>query len=423
VGTIANNTLRACQLPASIIGNLVVPLRAGTAYAISGRVDVGNDRGADPAAPRAGSAQGILTIEPGVRLFGSAGLDYIVVNRGSQMFAEGTPTQPIIFTSRQSIEGQASEDSIGQWGGLVILGRAPTAACPAGVTPPNIACEAQVEGTNAFYGGNTPNDNSGRMRYVRVQHSGFQILPNNELNGITFAGVGSGTVLEFIQVHNSSDDGIEFFGGAANMRYVVLTGNDDDGLDTDTGYRGGVQFLIARQRPNGGDRGFEMSSAGNQALNSQPKVANFTLFGSARTGAGDVITLNSGTGGQFVNGVVVTGNAATACLDIDAASTVAANPRFNSVNLGCPIAFRNDTDIDGTATASVFNAGANNNSAFTSSLSNGFINGPNEAARPPTNASTIFGFFVNTAYVGAVRDAADTWWQGWTCGLVPGSTC
>jgi hypothetical protein len=422
VGTVANGTLRACQLPSQITGNLVVPLRAGTVYAISGRVDVGSDRGNDPNVPRAGSQQGILTIDPGVRLYGSAGLDYIVVNRGSQIFAEGTATSPIIFTSRQSIEGQTNENSIGQWGGLVILGRAPTAACPSGVTPPNASCEAQVEGTNAFYGGNTANDNSGRLRYVRVQHSGFQILENNELNGITLAGVGSGTTIENVQVHNSSDDGIELFGGTVNLRFIVLTGNDDDSLDTDTGWRGGAQFVIARQRAGGGDRVFEMSSAGNAALNSQPKVANFTLIGSTRTGAGDIITLNSGTGGRFINGVATSPNPSTACLDIDGSATVAAAPRFDSVNLACTIPFRDDTDVNAAATASVFNAGANNSSNHSSTL-NGFINGPNETARPATNPSTIYAFFSNTTYVGAVRDASDTWYQGWTCGLTAGSTC
>src|SRR5690606_29472958 len=101
VGVVANGTLRNCQLPQKIAGTLAVPLRAGTVYSVSGRVDVGDDMGGDVNAPRAGAVKGILTLEPGVRVFGSAGLDYIVVNRGSQIFAEGTATQPVIFTSRQ----------------------------------------------------------------------------------------------------------------------------------------------------------------------------------------------------------------------------------------------------------------------------------------------------------------------------------
>jgi hypothetical protein len=111
VGLIANNTLRVCQLPQQINGALTVPLRAGTIYSISGRTSVGTDRGIDPAAPTAGSEQGILTIEAGVRIFASGGSDYLLVNRGSQLFAEGTATNPIVFTSRQNVEGTTNENS------------------------------------------------------------------------------------------------------------------------------------------------------------------------------------------------------------------------------------------------------------------------------------------------------------------------
>lgn len=418
VGTITaagGAVLRNCQLPALIVGNLVLSNTTGVIYSVSGRTDVGQDRGANPAAPIAGAQQGILTVEPGVRVFGSGGLDYIVVNRGSQIFAEGTSTSPVIFTSRQSIEGTTNEASIGQWGGLVILGRAPIAACPAGVTPPNIACEAQVEGTNAFYGGNTASDSSGRLRYMRLQHSGFQILPGNELNGITMAGVGSGTVVEYIQVHNSSDDGIEPFGGTVNLKYVVLTGNDDDSFDTDTGYRGNVQFMIVRQRANGGDRMFESSSAGNQALFTRPIISNVTAIG--RAGGGDGVLLNTGHAMQLYNSVI-TGPGT--CFDIDDAATVTNGPTFNSVYLSCATTFRVDGNQD-AATAGIFATGANNGSG--ASTLNGVVNGANETGRTPTPVAGLNPFFVNTTYVGAVRDSADTWYAGWSCGIAAGSTC
>lgn len=423
IGTVANGALRACQLPAKIVGNLLVPNRAGTAYALGGRTDVGDDRGADPNAPLAGSQQGVLTIEAGVTIFGSSGADFLVVNRGNQIFAEGTATSPIVFTSRSNLEGQTGVDSIGQWGGIVIAGRAPIASCPAGATPPNINCVATVEGATALYGGNTPADNSGRLRYVQVRFPGFEVQPNRELNGITLAGVGSGTTMDHIQIHNSSDDGIEFFGGLANIKHVVLTGNDDDNLDTDEGWRGGVQYVIVRQRANGGDRGFEESSAGVQtALNSQPKIANFTVIGSTRTGAGDLQVLNTGTGGRFINGIFTTANTANACIDVDDASTVAAAPRWDSVVLACSSAFRNDSGVDAAQAATLFNAGSNNSTAHTSTL-NGFVNGSNEMGRVATDAKTIYSFFDTTTYIGAVRDSNDTWWQGWTCGLQSGSSC
>lgn len=423
VGTVAGGTLRACQLPQKIIGNLLVPLRAGTIYAISGRTDVGDDRGADPNAPVAGAQQGILTIEAGVRIFGSGGLDYLNIQRGSQIFAEGTATNPIIFTSRSNVEGNAGVDLIGQWGGIVIAGRAPIASCPAGTTPPNVNCVATFEGGVSLYGGNSPADNSGRLRYIQVRYPGFEIQPNRELNGITFLGVGSATVVDHIQVHNSSDDGIELFGGTVLMKHIVITGADDDSIDTDEGWRGAIQYLIARQRANGGDRVFEESSVGVQtALNSRPNIANYTAIGSARTGAGDIQILNTGTGGRFINGIHTSANTATACLDVDTPSTVAAGPRWDSVVFACSIAFRNDTDVTGPEAQALFELGTNNSSTHTSTL-NGFVNGSNETGRVAFNPQTVSAFFDSVTYIGAVRDANDTWFQGWTCGLTAGSTC
>ncbi len=418
-GTVANGSLRNCQLPAKVTGNLTVPLRAGTIYSITGRVDVGDDQGGDAAAPKAGAVKGVLTIDAGVRIFGSAGLDYIVVNRGSQIFADGTANQPIVFTSRQSVEGTTGIDSIGQWGGIVILGRANINNCP-GTTPYGSAtCEAQVEGTNAFYGGNGNTDSSGVLRYVRVMHSGFQILPNNELNGITLAGVGSGTVVDYVQVHNSSDDGIEWFGGTVNAKHLVLTGIDDDDIDTDSGWKGVAQFIIAVKRANGGDRTFETSNANNRQPPSEPKFSNVTAIG--RTGGNDIYVLNTGTDARIYNSVLTAPAASTvACIDIDDAVTKAT---FNSVFMSCPVAFRNDSNVDAAAITALFNAGANNTANGTSTLASNFINGTNENAVAATNLAAVSAAFTPVTYIGAVRNASDTWWQGWTCGLAAGSSC
>jgi hypothetical protein len=433
VGIVAN--LRNCQLPALITGTLNLPNISGVIYSISGRVNVGVDLGADPAAPLAGGQQGILSIDPGVRVFGSGTLDYIVVNRGSQISAVGSAANPIVFTSRQSVEGSNGGDSIGQWGGLVILGRAPTAAgCPAGppaISPPNIACVAQVEGTNAFYGGATPADNSGRLSFVRVQHSGFEILPNNELNGITLAGVGNGTVVENVQVHNSSDDGIEIFGGTVNLRNIVLTGNDDDSLDVDTGWRGAVQYLLVVQRPNGGDRGFEFSSAGTRTaqtppagqptaaftLNTTPYISNATVV--TRAAGGDALVLNSGNGLRLWNSVVNEPAGGGACLDIDDADTFTAAPTFNGVFFSCPTAFNSDADDE----AARFNAGAGNTPTGTSTLAvrgsstASFVNGANENGVTAQAVANLPGstFLQAVTRIGAVHTGNDTWYQGWTC--------
>ena len=441
VGLVAGGTLRACQLPQQILGNLTLSLRAGTIYAISGRTEVGTDRGADPNAPVAGSAQGILTIEPGVRVFASSGADYLLVNRGSQIFAEGTASSPIIFTSRQNVDGTTTGDSQGQWGGIVLAGRAPTAVCPVGVTAPNAACVGQVEGTSANYGGNTPSDNSGRMRYVQIKYSGFTISPNNELQALTLAGVGSGTTLEYIQTYNSSDDGIEIFGGTANLRYLVINGADDDGLDTDTGWRGGAQFGIVTQRPattTSRSAGFEWSSAPTSIpvatrLISQGKVSNFTLVGrNSPISAHTVAHFDSGADPLIINSVFTNPGGSSACLDLDDADTVTNNPTFLSVFMSCPIPYA----IDGNegAVQTNFTAGANNVATGASTLTAPagaslpnqtltFINGANETAVTPANAPSLYSFFQAVTYIGAVRNAADTWYVGWTCGFTAGSTC
>lgn len=420
VGTVADGTLRACQLPATIAGNVTLKKIDGLVYAISGQVNVGTDAGGDSNAIAAGSQQAILTIEPGVKLFGSAGADFLVVNRGSQLFAVGSSTAPIVFTSRASIEGQTGVDSIGQWGGVVVLGRAPINACPGTTLPGTPECQTGIEGVNnAFYGGNNANDNSGRMEYVRVQHSGYTIAANNELNGISFGGVGRGTVVDHVQVHNSSDDGIEIFGGSVNLKHVVLTGNDDDSLDTDTGWNGALQFGIVVQRAGGGDRMNEMSNAGGATRTpvSNPHIANVTYVGRS-TGGGVGILMNTATNSEFYN-VVVTGSSA-GCLDVDDAST-GTNGKFNSVFFSCATAFADDAD---GAAAALFNAGVGNTANGTSTLASTFINGANETAVAAyASLTSVSTFFQNVDYVGGVKNAADTWWQGWTCGLTADTPC
>ena len=416
IGTVADGTLRACRVPELIVGDLVIPNRDGTVYAISGRVAVGEDQGGDIDNPTAGTRDGILTIEPGVTLYGSAGADLLVVNRGSQIYAEGTAQEPIVFTARQSVEGETNVDSIGLWGGVAILGRAPISACPGTTLSGTPECQEQVEGTNAFYGGNAPRDNSGVMRYVRVQHSGFEVTPNNELNGITLAGVGDGTTFDHIQVHNSSDDGIEIFGGTVKGRYIVLTGNDDDSLDTDTGWDGALQFGIVLQRPNGGDRMSEWSAIRREPY-SNPKVANFTYVG--RAGGGAALTLNQGTQAEFYNTVVTrpAGGSGDAefCFRIDDDNT---SGTFGSVHFSCPVAFADQRAAD------AFNAGTDNVADGTSTLTATFVNGANETAVPAFQGlQAVDSFFQQVDYIGGVRNASDTWWQGWTCGLDGNTPC
>jgi hypothetical protein len=439
VGVVANGTLRACQLPADIIGSLTLSVRAGTIYAISGRTQVGTDRGIETSSTT--GQQGILTIDPGVRIFASGGSDYLIVNRGSQIFAEGTATNPIIFTSRQNVEGTTTLTSQGQWGGLVLAGRAPQANCV--LTAP-VTCTGQVEGTSTFYGGNTPTDNSGRIRYVQIKFSGFEISTGNELQGLTMGGVGSGTTVEFVQVHNSSDDGIEIFGGNVNLRRVVITGADDDAFDTDTGWRGGAQFGIVTQRAPGStsrSAGFEFSSAPAATplasrYVSQPRIANFTLVGRASPiDAHTVAHFDTGSDATIINSVFTAAAGSVAgCLDIADADTATIQPVFQSVFMSCPVSYRPANAARSAATfvqaPSSGNTPAGTNTmtapASGATLTNQvltFINGANENAVTPVNAPAVYSFFTATTYIGAVQNAADTWYAGWTCGLSGNTTC
>ncbi|MBN9504703.1 MAG: hypothetical protein J0I69_01650 [Altererythrobacter sp.] len=420
VGVIANR--RNCQISGVITGSRTLQNLPGVIYSLSGRVQVGNDVGGGGSAP--GGAQGILTIEPGTVIFGSSGADFLLINRGSQIFAEGTATNPIIFTSRQNIEGTATADSIGQWGGIVILGRAPTSDCIGGNTQGgSVDCQAAVEGvSNAFFGGATPADNSGRLRYLQVRYSGFEVAPGNELNGITLGGIGSGTTIEYVQVTNSSDDGIEWFGGTVNGRYLVFTGNDDDSLDMDLGFKGALQFVIAVQRDTGGDRIIEGDSPGNEnsTPRTHPRIANATFISRRPS---DALLLRGGMDLTLLNSVV-TGS--PVCLDVDGVGTMqaagsaaeeAGPPRFESVFFSCATAFRDESDIAGAQIAAAFNAGANNVANGTSTLTNLFVNGSNETGVSAFNLTAISSYFTPTNYIGAVRNSSDLWFQGWTCGL------
>ncbi|MDQ3081903.1 MAG: hypothetical protein M3R07_06790 [Gemmatimonadota bacterium] len=419
-GVIANK--RNCEISGTITGTRVIQNLPGTIYSLAGRVQVGTDMGGDPSNPLPGSVAGQLNIDPGVTIFGSGGLDFLIVNRGSQIIAEGTQNNPIIFTSRQNIEGTATDTSIGQFGGLVILGRAPIQRCNQPNVPGgSVNCQSQVEGTTGLYGGATANDNSGRIRYVQVRFPGFEVSPGNELNGITLAGVGSGTTMDHVQVHNSSDDGFEWFGGTVNARYLVVTGADDDSLDTDFGYKGANQFIIVNQRSNGGDRIVEADTPGNgnSTPRSYPKFANMTAV--SRRSA-DALLLRGGTDFALLNSVVT---GAPICLDIDEAVTVqGANatldeqgpPIFRSVFFSCPTAFRDEADVPAAQIAAIFN-GNNNVANGTSTLQSIFVNGPNESGVVATNPTSISAFFQNVPYIGAVRDQNDLWFLGWTCGL------
>ncbi len=210
-----------------------------------------------------------LTIEAGTRIIaGDVGgvFSYLAIEQGAKIMAEGTSSQPIVFTSNNCTP------NAGDWGGLLIAGRAPI----------NRGTTATTEVANLTYGGTDPNDNSGILRYVRVEYTGGKINDDAEYNGLSLYGVGNGTTLEYIQAFNGNDDGIEFFGGTVNLKYAIVTGAGDDSFDWTDGWIGNGQFWIAQQTSAAGDKGIEadnLSSAPDAAPFSNPTLSNITLIG------------------------------------------------------------------------------------------------------------------------------------------------
>jgi len=421
------NGVRVCSLTGAILSD--IRLTRGNLYRINGRIDVGVDVGADGAA--IGGDPGSLTIESGVTVFGNSGADYFVVNRGSQIFSNGTAANPVIMTSLPDVTDPNRNDAnnTAEWGGLVVLGRAPINRCnTAGAIPGTVQCQNAVEGVtspDALYGGTLANDDSGAIRFTQVRFAGFAInSAGNELNGITMGGVGNATDIANVQVHNNEDDGIEMFGGTANLRNVVLTGNKDDSFDTDNGWNGNVQFMIVVQNATIGDNIVEASSVAPNVGPpfSDARISNFTFVG-ARSNA---FRLNTGTRGRYVNGVVSYGPECfrweTTAGDGVAGFNAAIDPRFNSVLFDCTAGLATAASDAAAVSASVA-ADVNNSTMTTDTLLSTFVNGANETARAPFDVSMLGSFFTPVTYIGAVRDSSDRWWAGWTCGLEPSSDC
>ncbi|WP_312487807.1 hypothetical protein [Sphingomonas sp.] len=316
-------TLRFCRLPQNITSDLTLPKIAGVVYRLRGQTEVGADLGST------GGTGATLTIAPGVVIAADsteATNDLLLVNRGSKISAVGTRDAPIVFTSQQNLVSNGVSDATqGQWGGIILLGRAPTAVCATGTGPNNAAgtsttCQLAIEGvTGRFYGGANQADSSGQMSYVQIRYSGIAISDGNELQGLTLGGTGSGTVLDHIQSHNSADDGIEIFGGTSNLKYIAITGADDDGFDIDNGYRGFMQFMIAAQRTLGATAdSFSTEIDSNNAEDLLPRTfgryANFTFVQTANAPA--AIRLRGGADMTFINGIVKSTQSGVACVNL-----------------------------------------------------------------------------------------------------------
>lgn len=249
-----------------------------------------------------------LTIEPGTQIQGEQG-SVLVITRGAKIHAEGTKDRPIVMTSSQPTGQKAG----GWWGGLLVLG-----AAPHNTNKITGSDEATFEAfTSAIpegkFGGTNPADNSGVLKYVRIEFAGFNYVADREFNNLTFCAVGSGTTVDYVQVHGGSDDGVELFGGTVNIKHLVSSQNQDDGLDTDNGWRGKAQFIIVQNISHPAtlpeaSNGYESDNHGTAASYGQdprtePTIYNATLIGDhPYTGvASFAAVFRRGTGGHYFN--------------------------------------------------------------------------------------------------------------------------
>ena len=212
---------------------------------------------------------------------------FLSVQQGGKVNIQGSQNNPIIFTPL------SNNPTYGTWGGIIINGFAKL----------NTGLTAEGEGGTGIYGGDDDSDNSGTLRYVRVEYAGKILGTDNELNGFSFNGVGSGTDVEYIQSYKGADDGIEFFGGTVNVRYAVSTHSQDDSFDWTHGWRGKGQYWYVQQGPDGGDRGIEADNNGDDntlSPYSNPTLSNITLIGvDDGDGSNTGMRLREGTKGKI----------------------------------------------------------------------------------------------------------------------------
>ena len=392
-----------------------------------------------------------LTIEPGVIIQGEkSSRGTLVISRGTQILANGAVDKPIIFTS------DAATPTSGDWGGIVMLGRARVNSSYNGS-----AGLGEIEGgiNNAeglgLYGGADDNDNSGILKYVRIEYAGYAYLPDKELNGLTMGGVGKGTVIDYVQVSNAADDSFEWFGGSVDCKHLIAYKGLDDDWDVDNGFSGRIQFGISMRDSMVADisqsNGFEIDNdAGGSNL-----LPQTTAVFSNMTVIGPRATLTNMGNSLFRRGIHTRRNSAISI--------------FNSIIMGWPTGWNldgglgtptdlnysgstpkafvsntilagNNTQFTYTASASAptgwsttdlqsyFNRAGGGNSTLantsdvilTAAINQSGSPDWNPSAGSPalsgadfSNSKVSNNFFTSTAYRGACGQS-DTWWKGWT---------
>jgi hypothetical protein len=436
-----------------------------------------------------------LTIEPGTKIYGSVNengpgktddsVGALIACRGGRLVADGTAANPIVFTSIRELEVETGVDSAfdpdavvgpaptaaqgGQWGGVILLGNAPITVSdnlggnigqaeiegflPAGSPSHDgdTRADAIEYGSDAGFPADA-NDDSGIIRYVSIRHGGYEFETAKEINGLTLGGVGAGTVIEHVEVYANSDDGVEFFGGTVNTKYLVMAYNQDDSFDIDMGHTGTHQFWFSVQAPGIADGGGEWdgiesnpSNSANQTAGknagltlSKPIIYNATFIGAGATATPTIekgnhgFTIEDYFNGELYNSVIDDFSGKLVNFRDNANSTgatpAAAHNTVGRFGGGTPGS--NQTYIGGTNSFNLFynalgmvqngNSAANTDPQYTAYTRDGSnvltAIDPRPAGASPllaSNGATLqAGAPEATTYRGAF--GADNWASGWT---------
>lgn len=361
----------------------------------------------------------------------------LIITSGSRLVTQGTDVDPVVFTSGAEV-GMRNR---GDWGGVALLGDAPINNGADGPTAGEVGTGSRafegLDGTDQRnrYGGNSVDHDCGNIRYTRIEFAGNRISSDKELNGLSLAGCGTGTNVNYLQVHRGFDDGVEMFGGGANMKHIVITGARDDSIDWDQGFNGRMQFVVVQQYLEEGDNGIEADNNGSMEdaePRSNPTIYNMTLIGANsldRTGTGMV--LREGTWATIRNFIVMNFLGGEA---FDIRSVTSGNAvRNGDMTVQNGILFNNragnhfdsfETDDDGGLNEVEFFNQASQNLKFNDDPNiPGIANIENPSFVPvhPGPASTGAvappndGFFDTTAnFLGALDPNGEDWTEGWT---------
>jgi hypothetical protein len=343
-----------------------------------------------------------LSIEPGtnIKAADDGSTPFLSIAQGGKIMAMGTAELPIVFSP------VVDNPQPGAWGGIIVNGYAKINV--AGGT-------AEGEGGTGVYGGDNDADNSGVMKYVRVEYAGKILGTDNELNSFSFNAVGSGTELSYLQAYRGSDDGFEFFGGTVNLRYAISTGSQDDSFDWTQGWRGNGQFWVVNQYMDNGDRGIEADNNGDDNAAepfSNPTLSNLTFLmvddgDASNTG----MRLREGTKGRIYNAIVADAPKSGVRVSDEAPST----QTYDNMMDGSLLVKSTIVSNAGTAWKDC--------DPFKNDVSNGvtdasFLNGyvGTYTGSESTDPSLIDPWFTAANYIGAVS-SSDDWTAGWSKAL------